>query len=80
MIGPDYVFSIVEILAINAIMGYFLYTIDRKHHPVLYLAGLAVLILQNTSFITLVMANPGLPSRDTSIHSQAYLNKVRILK
>ncbi len=35
-IGPDWVFSIVEILVINGICGYFLYTMDRNDHEILF--------------------------------------------
>ncbi|CDW72131.1 dhhc zinc finger domain containing protein [Stylonychia lemnae] len=80
VIGPDWIFSLVELIVINGIAGYFVFSTDRFKHPYMFLIGLLVLAFQDLSFLILVMQNPGLPSRDPSIHSESYLNKVRILR
>lgn len=78
--GPDWTFSLVELLVINGICGYFLYTLDTILHPVLYNMGIVLLLLQDISFLTTVLINPGLPPRDVSIHSSSYINRVKIFK
>ena len=78
-LGPDWVFSLVEVLIINGICGYFLWSMGQEHEY-LYSFGLGLVIMQNISFALTALGNPGLPPRDPSIHSQAYLNKVKIFK
>lgn len=80
MIGPDWIFSLIELIAMNGIAGYFIISTDRYKHPYLFLIGLLVLFLQDLSLIILIIQNPGLPNRDPSIHSDSYINKVRILR
>jgi hypothetical protein len=69
VLGPDWGFSLVELLIINGICGYFLFTTDTEMHPILFSVGLGMLLLQNVSFLLTVLVNPGLPPRDISIHS-----------
>jgi hypothetical protein len=80
VLGPDWSFSLIEFLVINSICGYFLYTMDTVLHPTLYIAGIILLFVQDTSFLLTVFLNPGLPPRDITIHSTAYINKVKIFK
>ncbi len=80
VLGPDWAFSLVEIILINGICGYFIYTIDREEHFILFVVGAFLLLFQNIAFLATVLKNPGLPPRDISVHSQSYLNKVKIFK
>ena len=80
VIGPDYLFSLIELALVNGITGYFLYSTGEKNHIWLFYFGLALLILQNLSFLVTAFMNPGIVSRDLSIHSASYLNKVKILR
>lgn len=64
----------------NSVAGYFLYSTDSSTYTAVFLTGLSILIAQNISFAFTVLKNPGLPSRDISVHTTAYLNKVKILR
>lgn len=79
-LGPDWTFSLVEFLVINGICGFFLYSMDTNINPVLFLSGVLLLLIQNTSFLLTVFLNPGIPPRDMAIHSESYINKVKIFK
>jgi hypothetical protein len=79
-LGPDWIFSLVEIAFFNSICGYILHSALREGQTQLFLIGLAILLLQDISFLFTVLYNPGLPSRDVAIHKQQYLNKVKILR
>eukprot|EP00347_Sterkiella_histriomuscorum_P004329 403360859 len=80
VIGPDWVFSVIELIIMNGLAGYFVFTTDSVKHSHLFGIGFMTLLLQDISFIWLVLQNPGLPSRDIKIHTDSYINKVRILK
>lgn len=44
VIGPDWMFSIIEIAVVNVITGYFLSLSDNKQHYYLFVIGMLVLI------------------------------------
>lgn len=44
VLGPDWVFSLVEFIVINSIAGYFLFTMDAKAHFLIFTLGLGLLI------------------------------------
>jgi len=69
VLGPDWIFSLIEVLVINGICGYFLITTDTRAHPIIFEIGLVMLLLQNIAFLSTVLVNPGLAPRDISIHS-----------
>jgi len=39
-----------------------------------------LLLTENALFLATVLVNPGMPPRDLDAHSEAYLNKVKILR
>jgi hypothetical protein len=80
VLGPDWGFSLAEMLLINGVCGYFLYTANTDEHMILFNVGMLLLLFQNLAFLATVLGNPGLPPRDISVHSQSYLNKVKIFK
>jgi len=45
VIGPDYIFSLLELFILNGLSGWFLFTLDMKEHPALYTVGVVVLLL-----------------------------------
>ncbi len=45
MLGPDWVFSLVELLVMNGICGYFLFSMDKAEHMTLFLVGVGMLFL-----------------------------------
>nr|AAG45846.2 putative membrane protein [Sterkiella histriomuscorum] len=80
VLGPDYLFSLVELLVINGISGLFIYGINRQSHQWLFMIGLITILSQNLFFLLTVLANPGIAQRNIEVHSESYLNKVKILK
>jgi hypothetical protein len=44
VVGPDWPFSLVEIVIANGISLYFLHIIDNVHHPWLYIIGCLTLL------------------------------------
>ena len=44
VIGPDWVFTIMELLIVNGLAGLFILTIDRNLHWWLFLIGVATLM------------------------------------
>ena len=45
VLGPDWIFSAVELLVINGICGYFLKSMDRVEHDMLFMVGATMLFL-----------------------------------
>lgn len=45
VIGPDWSYSLAELVIINSIAGYFVGTIDMGLHPWLFQIGLATLLI-----------------------------------
>ena len=67
VLGPDYIFSLVELVALNGIGAYVLHEIGWSHSLV-QLSGLIILLFQNICFLSTVLFNPGLAPRDPRIH------------
>lgn len=44
VIGPDWVFSVIEIVVVNGITGYFLSLSDNKQHFYIFVIGLLTLL------------------------------------
>ena len=80
MLGPDYVYVLIELAVANLIAGTFLLLMNRELHPTVHALGSSVLILKNMVYLLLSFWNPGLPSRNPSRYNKSYLNKVVILK
>jgi hypothetical protein len=45
VLGPDWIFSLIELIIINGVVGYFLYASDKKEHPYLFLVGFVTLLV-----------------------------------
>ena len=45
VLGPDWVFSAVELLVMNGICGYLLFSMDKTEHLTLFLIGAGMLLL-----------------------------------
>ena len=45
VLGPDWVFTVVELLVINGICGYFLWSMNKEEHLVLFIMGASMLLL-----------------------------------
>jgi len=74
-IGPDFHLSITELVLVN--LGMFLLMENTAEYGTLeYWAYLACTIVHNIAFICAILLNPGMLSRDPSIHSIAYLKKI----
>eukprot|EP00347_Sterkiella_histriomuscorum_P011891 403370703 len=80
VLGPDWTFSLAELAIINGIAGLFVASINSHTNPWLFKMGMLTLMTQNFFFLLTALANPGLVNRDMSVHTESYLNKVKILK
>lgn len=54
VIGPDWVFSVIEMILMNGIAGYFIATTDRVRYPYLFAIGFLTLLLHDIFFIWLI--------------------------
>jgi hypothetical protein len=81
VIGPDYLFSIVELILANAIAwgAALLPSIYTSNFEV-FATGIVILSLQNASFILTLTKNPSLPPRNPNAHSRSYLNRVKTIE
>ena len=74
-IGPDIHLSIAELTLVNFGM-YLLITNTAEYGTLEYWVYMASTIVHDIAFISAILLNPGMLSRDPSIHSIAYLNKI----
>jgi hypothetical protein len=68
VIGPDWKYALAELIMVNTVSLLILYFIDKGEHLIMCIVGLLLLLIQNISFILTVTVNPGIVSRDISIH------------
>ena len=68
-IGPDWRFSLLEILLMNLFVGF----AATRTEGYLHNMTLMVLFIQNLSFIMTIISNPGMLRRDPTIHPKEYL-------
>ena len=80
IVGPDFGFSILEMLLVNGIVGAVLNFARINEVWTTFLAGLLILIAHDISFAATVMIPPGTPPRNPNTHSKAYLNKVKTIE
>jgi len=77
VIGPDYWYSIVELLLMNGFSGACIGFLMKADDHTISSAGCLLLLLHNLFFMLTVCWNPGLPNRDLNSHSKSHLNKAR---
>ena len=80
MIGPDVVFSLVEMGLVNGLVGMVLNSFRKQELWPVFYAGIALLLLHDFAFGATVMYNQGLPPRNPNEHSRSYLNKVKTIE
>ena len=81
VIGPDYMYSIVEAVLANAIticVG-IVPSYARGFTPMLII-GISLLVCQNIAFALTFSLNPGLPPRNINNHSKTYLNRIKTVE
>ena len=66
-IGPDWKFSVAEIVLINMFLSLPLLTFD--HNTKMFQATRILMLVQNISFLATFLSNPGMLPVDPSIHS-----------
>lgn len=81
VVGPDYLFSILELVLANAITwgAALLPSIYTQNYEV-FAVGLSILSLQNLSFLLTLSKNPSLPPRNPNAHSRSHLNRVKTIE
>lgn len=68
-IGPDWKFSLIEILLVNLLVGLSV----RYCHGIMQVITLTTLCIQNISFLLTITKNPGMLRKDPTIHTAEYL-------
>ncbi|CDW86650.1 UNKNOWN [Stylonychia lemnae] len=58
VLGPDWAYTLIELIIVNSLAGAFIMTIDRIAHEWLFSIGLATLMTQNFTFLLTSLANP----------------------
>jgi len=74
-IGPDIHLSIAELALVNFGMYILIYN-TTEYGSLQYWIYLASTIVHDFAFTFTILFNPGMLSRDPSIHSNSYLNKI----
>lgn len=73
-IGPDWKFTLMEVILFNLLMLLPLRHVSPSR--IYFQFCIAVLILQNFFFMLTVLVNPGMLSRDPTIHREDYLKNI----
>lgn len=68
-VGPDWKFSIIELILVNLLVGLSI----KYSHGIMTLVTIGVLTVQNLTFLLTVTSNPGMLRRDPTLHSLEYL-------
>lgn len=77
MVGPDFPFSLVELLLVNGIVGLILASANSSSNTIVFWTGLCILLFHDLAFLATVCMNQGIPPRNPNLHSKGYLNKVK---
>jgi hypothetical protein len=80
VLGPDFVYVLIEMALVNFFVGTFLGCMDASKHPQVHTVGCIIIALQNLIYLLTVLWNPGLPTRNPKKYNKSFLNKVVILK
>ena len=76
VVGPDFYFSILELVLVNGILGLILASANNTN-PIIFWSGLSILLFHDFAFLATICKNQGLPPRNPNYHSKGYLNKVK---
>ena len=75
VLGPDWPYALVKLLAVNLVVGYSINTFVRDSW--FYWTFDWVLFIWNLIFLLLVIWNPGMAPKDPNIHNMVYLKKIQ---
>ena len=80
VIGPDWKFSVLEMILVNGIVGSILHAALAASSMTLFWVGFGILAYHDLAFLMTIMWNQGLPARNPNAHSKSYLNRVNTIE